>query len=46
MGPVVEPGCKILTGKEQEKKLLKSEGVSRGDTNTDLGNQRTERKKV
>lgn len=46
MGPVVEPDCKNLTGKLRGKKLLNSQRMSRGEIDTDLGNQGAEREKV
>lgn len=45
MGPVVEPDCKKLTGKLRGKKLLNSQRMSRGETDTDLGNQGAEGRK-
>lgn len=46
VGWVVESGSKIVTGKSQGKKLLKSQRMSRRKTATDLGNQGTEGEKI
>lgn len=41
---MVEPDCKILTGKSQGKKLLKSQRKSRVEMDTGLGIHGTGRK--
>lgn len=43
MGLVVKSDSKILRGKSQQKKLLKSQGMCRGEANSDLGNHLPER---